>query len=119
MKLLNWLGSGNRLASTSIESCIADSGAPKKKQWKHLPLLLILVLTFSPLALIHWTMVRASSLWYVSPSGNDTNNCQSINTACRTIAAAIVKAAVGDTVNVDIGVYYESLAINNRTYAVG
>ncbi|MEP7356873.1 MAG: hypothetical protein ABI847_06500, partial [Anaerolineales bacterium] len=47
----------------------------------------------------------AAGLWYVAPSGNDANDCQTAGTACKTINGALGKAGTGDTVNVQIGTY--------------
>src|SRR5690606_10572487 len=43
--------------------------------------------------------------WYVSPSGLDTNACTSTAAPCKTIQAAIDKAAAYDTVHVGAGSY--------------
>ena len=48
-----------------------------------------------------------ATLWYVSPTGNDGNNCQTPGTACATINAAINKAANGDTIEIAAGTYSE------------
>ncbi len=45
------------------------------------------------------------SLWYVTPIGNDTNDCHTPTTACQTLNGAINKAQSGDTVYVSTGVY--------------
>ncbi len=47
----------------------------------------------------------ATSLWYVTPAGNDQNDCHTPTTPCSTINAAIGKANSGDTVYVSSGVY--------------
>src|SRR6185503_13285055 len=49
--------------------------------------------------------VRAAGPWYVSNSGDDSNDCLSSGTACATIDAAIGKASAGETVNVAMGTY--------------
>ncbi len=46
-----------------------------------------------------------STTYYVSPSGNDGNDCLSPTTACATIKAAVNKASAGDTVMVAAGTY--------------
>jgi hypothetical protein len=49
--------------------------------------------------------VRADSLWYVTMSGKDSNDCLSPTTPCATINGAIRKASAGDTVYVAVGTY--------------
>ena len=50
---------------------------------------------------------RASSVWYVSPGGNDGNGCQSSASPCASINSALGKPgyAAGDTVLVAAGTY--------------
>jgi uncharacterized Zn-binding protein involved in type VI secretion len=52
-------------------------------------------------------VIRASGTWFVAPTGNDTNDCLSAATACKTISAAIGKAADGDTLIIAAGIYTE------------
>ncbi len=47
------------------------------------------------------------SLWYVTPYGDDANDCLHPATPCNTINGAIGKAISGDTVYVSTGVYSE------------
>jgi hypothetical protein len=54
-------------------------------------------------------VVQAGGPWYVSPTGNNSNNCLSVSTACKTIAAAIGKASNGDTIIVAGGTYIENI----------
>ncbi|HUF00712.1 MAG TPA: hypothetical protein VMN99_15765, partial [Anaerolineales bacterium] len=49
--------------------------------------------------------VRAAGPWYVSPSGDDSNDCLSPSTPCATINSAISRASSGDIVNVAEGAY--------------
>jgi hypothetical protein len=48
---------------------------------------------------------RAAGSWYVTPTGDDNNDCLSASTPCATINGAIGKAATGDIINVAIGSY--------------
>ena len=57
--------------------------------------------------------VQAAGTWYVnSTTGNDSFSCMSAVTPCKTINAAIGKAASGDTINVAAGTYNEQVSIN-------
>jgi hypothetical protein len=47
----------------------------------------------------------ATFLWYVTPAGNDENDCHTAATPCATINGAIGKASPGDIVYVSTGVY--------------
>lgn len=50
----------------------------------------------------------AATTWYVNASsGNDANDCLTPGTACATIAAAILKASGGDTIEIAAGTYHE------------
>ena len=56
---------------------------------------------------------QAAGPWYVNATtGNDSFDCLSPVTACKTITAAIGKASAGDTINVAAGTYNESVDIN-------
>jgi len=48
---------------------------------------------------------QATGPWYVSPTGDDIQDCLSPATACATLSAAIGKAGAGDTIYVASGVY--------------
>jgi uncharacterized repeat protein (TIGR01451 family) len=63
--------------------------------------------------------VQADGPWYVSPAGSDSNDCLTLNTACRTIAAAIGKAVSGDTILVASGTYTENITISKNVTLVG
>ena len=54
----------------------------------------------------------AGGPWYVSTTGNDTNDCLSEATACATIQGAIGKASAGDTIYVASGTYTLSSTVN-------
>src|SRR5215813_3526736 len=60
------------------------------------------------------TVVTApdSTTWYVDGvNGNDSNDCMSPTTACRTIGHAISLAASGDSIKVAAATYIENLTI--------
>jgi DNA-binding beta-propeller fold protein YncE len=62
----------------------------------------------------------AATTLYVDPTGNDSNNCLSQSKgACKTIGAAISKAAGGDTIRIAAGTYAENLAISKSLNLVG
>ena len=64
----------------------------------------------------------AATDWYVDGTlGNDANNCMSPATACKTIQAAINKAASGDTVHVAASLlpYSENVFLNKRLTLLG
>ena len=58
------------------------------------------------------TKTNSAGPWYVAPSGDDSNNCLSPETACRSITAAINKAWFGDVINLAAGVYVENIVID-------
>ncbi len=58
--------------------------------------------------------------WYASPAGDDTNDCASVATPCKTIQAAINKAATaGDTLSVIAGTYVENVVVNKTVTIKG
>src|SRR6185503_5030572 len=48
---------------------------------------------------------HAAGPWFVSTTGDDSNDCLSSTTPCATINGAIGKASAGDTINVATGTY--------------
>jgi Right handed beta helix region/Thrombospondin type 3 repeat len=59
---------------------------------------------------------QAAGPWYVSTTGNDTNDCMSPATACLTLQSAIDRASPGDTINVEAGIYPYAGVVNvNKT----
>jgi hypothetical protein len=54
-----------------------------------------------------------SAIWYVTPFGSDSADCQSPATACQTIGAAVGKAAPGGTIAVAAGTYPEQLTFRS------
>ena len=63
--------------------------------------------------------VAATGPLFVSPAGNDANDCQTLATACRTIGAAIGKASAGDLIIVATGTYTENLTIDKDLSVIG
>ncbi|KAA3643819.1 MAG: hypothetical protein DWQ07_17025 [Chloroflexi bacterium] len=47
-------------------------------------------------------------IWYVSTSGDDLDDCQSLLTACATVRTALAKASPGDQIQIAAGTYIES-----------
>lgn len=84
----------------------------KYRQFISLPLL-ALFLALCPMA-------RASTTWYVDGvNGNDTNDCKSPTTACKTIAHAISLASSGDSIIVAAATYTENLTISFSLNVIG
>jgi len=70
----------------------------------------LLIMSFVPLSALH---ASASSIWYVDGvNGNDTNDCKSLATACKTINHSIQLASSGDSIRVAAATYSENLVIN-------
>jgi hypothetical protein len=58
--------------------------------------------------------------WYVDGvNGNDGNNCQTPETACKTIGHAISLASSGDSIIVEAGTYIENLTIGSSLKMIG
>lgn len=68
-----------------------------------LPFVLLLIILL--LGVVAPGQVRAAGPWYVSTSGDDSNDCLGPTTPCATINGAIGKATPGDTINVATGTY--------------
>ena len=82
----------------------------------------LLLFSGAALALTAWAGVAgvgASGPLFVSPAGNDTNNCQTFAMACRTITAAVGKASAGDTIIIGSGVYTESVTLDKNLTLIG
>ena len=68
----------------------------------------------SVLALTLADAANAATTWYVNGrNGNDSNDCQSAQTACKTIGHAIALVSSGDTVTVAASTYNENLFIGS------
>lgn len=64
------------------------------------------------LCLMLSSIAMATTTWYVNGvSGNDSNNCLSATTACKTIGHAISLASSGDAVKVTAATYRENLTL--------
>jgi nitrous oxidase accessory protein NosD len=59
------------------------------------------------------------TLYVKAHHGNDANDCLSPSTACKTIQAAINKAASGDTIRILPGTYVENLIVNKQLVLAG
>jgi hypothetical protein len=76
-------------------------------------LLVVVFLALAPTAAVATT-------WYVNGgSGNDSNNCKSPTTACKTIGQAISLSATGDTIKVAAATYREHIGIPFSLRIVG
>ena len=76
-------------------------------------LLAVVVLALTPTAM-------ATTTWYVNgATGNDTNNCLSPTTACKTIGHAISLASSGDSIMVAAATYTENLTISKSLKIIG
>lgn len=53
----------------------------------------------------------AAGPWFVTPGGDDSNDCLTPGTACQTINGAIGKASSGDVINVAEGTYTDSTTV--------
>jgi len=72
-------------------------------QFRKFVFLSILSLSLALVFLPNHRTTHAAGPWFVSPAGNDGNDCLSVGTACLTIQAAVNKASPGDIVNVAAG----------------
>jgi hypothetical protein len=65
----------------------------------------VLILITGLMAIQAPQLAHAAGPWYVSTTGDDSNDCLSPRTPCATINGAIGKASAGDTINVAVGTY--------------
>src|SRR4051794_6339276 len=81
--------------------------------------LLLLVILAANLAAAPIPVARAAATWYVAPTGNDVNDCQTPASACATITGALSKAAPGDTLSLVAGFYFENVTISKNIAITG
>src|SRR5215469_16440246 len=75
---------------------------------------------FLALFLALTTAALASNIWYVDGvNGNNTNDCRTRQTACKTIGHAISLASSGDTIGVGPATYRENLTIAISLKVIG
>lgn len=87
-----------------------------------LTILLVLITTRQAFALDDAFIIQEAprspdaTTWYVNgTTGDDTNTCLGVMSACETVAGAVSKAAEGDTVEIAAGTYPEHLEVQNLT----
>ena len=69
------------------------------------------ILLFAVLMLVGSTSAGWAATYYVSPSGNNTNNGTSTSAAFKTVQKALDVVRPGDTVNIMAGTYSEALVL--------
>ena len=66
------------------------------------------------------TPTAFASIWYVDGvNGNDSNDCKTRTTACKTIGHAISLSSSGDTIGVGPAIYMENLTISISLKLIG
>jgi hypothetical protein len=76
--------------------------------------LVFVFLLIAGLSTVSPPITRAASTWFVATTGNDVNNCLAPSTPCKTIQAAVVKAANGDSINIAAGTYAQGANIRDK-----
>ena len=79
---------------------------------KYLGVLMGILLTMLVFALVMPTARAAQpspTIWYVATWGNDSNDCRSWKTACRTIGEARSRSSAGDIIRIGPGTFEETL----------
>ena len=79
-------------------------------------LLLVFVLAISATGC---NLGSSSGQWYVSVSGNDSNNCFTVTTPCLHIATAIQRAKSNDAIHLAAGTYVENLSVAKSLTIIG
>jgi hypothetical protein len=62
---------------------------------------------------------EVTNQWYVSPTGSDANDCQTLNTPCQHIAVALERALENDFIHLSAGTFNENLFINKSITILG
>jgi hypothetical protein len=82
-------------------------------------ILVIFLLIFSTGCNVTTTATPIAGHWYVSPDGDDNNQCHTALAPCKTIAAALDKASEGDTIYLAEGTYPEALSVTKSVTITG
>ena len=83
-------------------------------------LVIISLLILGAIPGIRWfDTAYAEGFWYVSPNGDDNNDCRSWRTPCKTITAAITKATAGDVLIIAPGTYTENIRFYKSLVLIG
>ncbi|HTA24505.1 MAG TPA: hypothetical protein VK763_13315 [Terriglobales bacterium] len=77
------------------------------------------LLVLASLSALAQTALARNKLYVDGVHGNDNNNCESRQTACKTIGHAISLASPGDAILVGPATYYENLTINFSLGIIG
>ncbi len=89
---------------------------------KHLSVLMGIFLTMLVFGLL-MPAARAAqatpTTWYVATWGNDSNDCRSWKTACRTIGEARYRSSAGDIIRIGPGTFEETLNLFASTTLLG
>ncbi len=96
----------------------AERGAREKEVAMSILRKLSMAIIFAVLGLatLNYQSAKAWTQWYVAPGGNNSWDCLSAVTACKTIQGAINKASSADTVRVEAGTY--STATNVESFPI-
>jgi hypothetical protein len=95
-----------------------SSGCIRKQEQKLKPKNMMSVVALTLFAIVPTAL--ASSAWYVDGvNGSDHHDCQSRQTACKTIGHAIALSARGDSIIVAAATYHENLTIPHGLNIVG
>ena len=84
---------------------------------RHAPALLRMVAVL--LGAMTFSAASSSANLYVTTTGNNAGNCQTLGAPCLTIAYALSQAAAGDTINIGGGTFTEELTISKSVVLNG